>query len=168
MSSLVAKGPADKQGDLQPSDRIVAVGQEEEGPMEDVIGWRLDEVVQLIRGPKGTTVRLQVIPAKSKSTDERKTITIVRNTVKLEEQSAQKRIIELPQGGGDPLRVGVIDIPAFYIDWSLSPDDPDYRSASTDVARLLAELDPGTDAVVVDLRSNGGGSRLCAGQGSCQ
>ena len=84
--------------------------------MQDIIGWRLDEVVELIRGPKGTTVRLEVIPAKSKSTDERKTITIVRNTVKLEEQSAQKKVLEIPQGD-KVIRVGVIDVPAFYIDF---------------------------------------------------
>jgi len=95
VSSLVAKGPADKEGELRPSDRIVSVGQGVDGALEDIIGWRLDEVVQLIRGPKDTTVRLEVIPAKSKSTDERKVITIVRNKVKLEEQSAQKKMLEI-------------------------------------------------------------------------
>ncbi|RLA38641.1 MAG: peptidase S41, partial [Gammaproteobacteria bacterium] len=115
VARLVAKGPADKQGMLKPSDKIIAVGQGTDGEMEDVIGWRLDEVVQLIRGPKDTTVRLEIIPAKSKSPDERKIITIVRNKVKLEEQSAQKKILDIP-AGEDTRKVGVIDIPAFYID----------------------------------------------------
>ena len=91
VTRLVPKGPADKQGELHPSDRIVGVGQGTDGEIEDVIGWRLDEVVELIRGPKDSTVRLEVIPAKSKATDQRKVITIVRNEVKLEEQSAQKK-----------------------------------------------------------------------------
>ncbi|MBT5006476.1 MAG: carboxy terminal-processing peptidase [Halieaceae bacterium] len=159
VARLVPKGPADKQGDLEPSDKIVGVGQGDEGDIEDVIGWRLDEVVQLIRGPKDSTVRLQVIPGKSKSTDERKTITIVRNEVKLEEQSAQKEILEIPNGD-DTIKVGVIDIPAFYIDFeAMRRGDKDYKSTTRDVKKLLQELqDEGVDGLVVDLRNNGGGS----------
>jgi carboxyl-terminal processing protease len=156
---LVAKGPADKQGDLQPSDRIVGVGQDEDGPIEDVVGWRLDEVVQLIRGPKGSTVRLEVIPAKAKSTGKREIITIVRNEVKLEEQSAQKEILEIPNGE-KVLRIGVIDIPAFYIDFAaMRRGEENYKSTSRDVRRLLGELqEEDIDGLVVDLRNNGGGS----------
>lgn len=159
VSSLVAKGPADKQGELRPADRIVAVAQGEEGTLEDVIGWRLDEVVELIRGPKDTVVRLEVIPAKSKSTDERKVITIVRNKVKLEEQSAQKEILELPNGD-ETVKVGVINIPAFYIDFdAMRRGEKDYKSTTRDVKVLLQELqDEGVDGVVIDLRNNGGGS----------
>lgn len=159
VARLVPKGPADKQGDLEPSDKIVGVGQGDEGDIEDVIGWRLDEVVQLIRGPKDSTVRLQVIPGKSKSTDERKTITIVRNEVKLEEQSAQKKILEIPNGD-DTIKVGVIDIPAFYIDFeAMRRGDKEYKSTTRDVKKLLQELqDEGVDGLVVDLRNNGGGS----------
>lgn len=159
VSRLVPKGPADKQGELQASDRIVGVGQGDDGDIEDVIGWRLDEVVELIRGPKDTTVRLQVIPAKSKSTDERKTITIVRNKVKLEEQSAQKKILEVPNGD-EILKVGVIDIPAFYIDFeAMRRGDKDYKSTTRDVKKLLQELqEEGIDGLVMDLRNNGGGS----------
>ncbi|AQA19005.1 peptidase S41 [Halioglobus japonicus] len=159
VSRLVPKGPADKQGELQASDRIVGVGQGDDGDIEDVIGWRLDEVVELIRGPKDTTVRLQVIPAKSKSTDERKTITIVRNKVKLEEQSAQKKILEVPNGD-EVLKVGVIDIPAFYIDFeAMRRGDKDYKSTTRDVKKLLQELqEEGIDGLVMDLRNNGGGS----------
>lgn len=159
VARLVPKGPADKQGELHPSDRIVAVGQDEAGEMEDVIGWRLDEVVELIRGPKDSTVRLEVIPAKSKATDQRKIITIVRNKVKLEEQSAQKSILEVPSGD-KVLKVGVIDIPAFYIDFdAMRRGDKEYKSTTRDVKKLLQELqDEGVDGLVIDLRNNGGGS----------
>ncbi len=156
---LVPKGPADKQGELHPSDRIVAVGQGEDGEMVDVIGWRLDEVVQLVRGEKGSTVRLEVIPAKSKTSDERKRFAIVRNEVKLEEQSAQKRVLEVPNGE-QTLKVGVIDIPAFYIDFeAMRRGDKDYKSTTRDVKKLLQELqEEDVDGLVIDLRNNGGGS----------
>ena len=159
VSSLVAKGPADKEGELRPSDRIVSVGQGVDGALEDIIGWRLDEVVQLIRGPKDTTVRLEVIPAKSKSTDERKVITIVRNKVKLEEQSAQKKMLEIP-AGDEIIKIGVIDIPAFYIDFdAMRRGEKDYKSTTRDVKKLLQELEiDGVDGIIIDLRNNGGGS----------
>jgi len=159
VARLVAKGPADKQGELHPSDRIVGVGQGEDGELEDVIGWRLDEVVELIRGPKDSTVRLEVIPAKAKTTDQRKVITIVRNEVKLEEQSAQTRVLEIPNGD-QVIKVGVIDIPAFYIDFdAMRRGDKEYKSTTRDVKKLLQELqEEGVDGIVVDLRNNGGGS----------
>ena len=159
VARLVAKGPADKQGELQPADRIVGVGQGVDGRIEDVVGWRLDEVVELIRGPKDSTVRLEVIPAKAKSTDKHKIITIVRNKVKLEEQSAQKRVLEVPDGDR-VIKVGVIDIPAFYIDFdAMRRGDKQYKSTTRDVKKLLHELqDEGVDGILVDLRNNGGGS----------
>ena len=159
VARLVAKGPADKQGELKPSDKIVGVGQGEDGPIEDVIGWRLDEVVELIRGPKDSTVRLQVMPAKSKTADENKIVTIVRNKVKLEEQSAQKKILEVPDGD-KMIKVGVIDIPAFYIDFdAMRRGDEEYKSTTRDVKILLQELqDEGVEGIVIDLRNNGGGS----------
>lgn len=156
---LVAAGPAAKQGQLQPSDRIVAVAQGKEGEFQDVVGMRLDEVVHLIRGPKDSLVRLEVIPVSAKSDDQHQVIDIVRNTVKLEEQSAQKKIIEVLDG--DRLvKVGVIDIPAFYIDFeALRRGDTDYKSTTRDVQKLLAELiDDGVEGVIIDLRENGGGS----------
>ena len=159
VARLVAKGPADKQGELHPSDRIVGVGQGVDGELEDVIGWRLDEVVELIRGPKDSTVRLEVIPAKSKSTDQRKIITIVRNKVKLEEQSAQKKVLEIPSGD-DTKKIGVIDIPAFYIDFdAMRRGEKNYKSTTRDVKKLLEQLQKeGVDGIVIDLRNNGGGS----------
>jgi carboxyl-terminal processing protease len=160
VSRLVAAGPADKQGELKPADRIIAVGQGDSGPLVDVIGWRLDEVVDLIRGPKGTTVRLSVIPADAASTEVHKEIQIVRNTVKLEEQSAHSRILEVPAGEDSTIKVGVIDIPAFYIDFeAMRRGDDDYKSTTRDVRRLLDELEnEGVEGIVVDLRNNGGGS----------
>lgn len=160
VARVVPAGPADKQGQLRPSDRIVAVAQGEEGAYEDVIGWRLDEVVQLIRGPKGSTVRLQVLPAKAGADAKREEIRIVRNEVKLEEQSAQKKIIEIPHGDAEPLRIGVIDIPTFYIDFeAMRRGDEDYKSTTRDVRRLLGELEEEqVDGLIIDLRNNGGGS----------
>jgi carboxyl-terminal processing protease len=159
VARIVPAGPADKQGELKPSDRIVAVGQGDEGAFEDVIGWRLDEVVALIRGPKGTTVRLEVMPASDKAGEERRVITIVRNKVKLEEQSAQKEIIEVPNGD-EVIKLGVIDIPAFYIDFEgMRRGEPDFKSTTRDVKRLLDELIAAeVDGVIIDLRNNGGGS----------
>tara|TARA_R110002110_G_scaffold166675_1_gene367470 strand:- start:30075 stop:32177 length:2103 start_codon:yes stop_codon:yes gene_type:complete len=159
VARIVPKGPAYKQGELHPSDRIVAVGQGTDGELVDVIGWRLDEVVELIRGPKDSTVRLQVIPAKSKTTDQRKVITIVRNKVKLEEQSAQKKVIEV-ENEGEKVKVGVIDIPAFYIDFdAMRRGEKDYKSTTRDVRKLIDELrEEGVEGLVVDLRNNGGGS----------
>jgi carboxyl-terminal processing protease len=159
VARLVPAGPADKQGELKPSDLIVGVGQGEKGDIEDVVGWRLDEVVDLIRGPKDSIVRLEVIPAKSKGTDQHKIITIVRNEVKLEEQSAQKKILEIPDGDRT-IKVGVIDIPAFYIDFdAMRRGDKEYKSTTRDVKKLLAELqEEGVEGIVIDLRNNGGGS----------
>ena len=161
---LVHAGPAYKEGALQPSDRIVAVAQGD-GKFEDVVGLRLDEVVKLIRGEKGTTVQLEVIPVSAKTDDEHSVITIVRDTVKLEEQSAQKKVLEVLQG--DKLvKIGIIDIPAFYIDFeAMRRGDPEYKSTTRDVKKLLAELlDEGAEGIIIDLRDNGGGSLQEANQ----
>jgi carboxyl-terminal processing protease len=156
---LVPAGPADKQGDLSPSDLIIGVGQGAEGPIEDVVGWRLDEVVDLIRGPRETTVRLEVIPGKGK-TDQRQVVAIERNKVKLEEQAAQSELLELEDVDGASRKVGVIEIPAFYIDFAaLRRGDEDYKSTTRDVKKLIEELQAqGAEALVIDLRNNGGGS----------
>ncbi len=155
---LVPAGPADKTGQLKATDRIIGVGQGTDGEIEDVIGWRLDDVVQLIRGPKDTTVRLEI---KSSDQEERapKIVKIVRNKVKLEEQSAQKRIIEVNHLGRD-FKLGVIEIPAFYIDFAaLQRGDEDYKSTSRDVEKLINELkEEDIEGLIIDLRNNGGGS----------
>lgn len=152
---LVPAGPAEKAGELKPSDKIIAVGQNKD-EMEDVIGWRLDEVVNLIRGEKGTTVYLEIMQDDS---NEHKTITIVRDKVKLEEQSAQKDIIEIERNG-QKQKIGIINIPTFYIDFqALQMGNPDYKSTSRDVAKLVAELkEDKVSGIVIDLRNNGGGS----------
>ena len=165
VTRLVPAGPADKQGGLRPSDLIMGVGQGETGPIEDVIGWRLDEIVDLIRGPRDTTVRLEVIPDKGK-TDQRRVVPIRRNEVKLEEQAAQKQIIEFTDEDGQTHRVGVIDIPAFYIDFeAYRRGDKLYRSTTRDVKKLVDELvSDSVEGIVIDLRDNGGGSLQEANQ----
>ena len=165
VSRLIPAGPADKQGQLQPSDLIIGVGQGEDGPIEDVVGWRLDEVVDLIRGPRDTLVRLEVIPGKGK-TDQRRVVPIRRNEVELEEQAAQQEIIEFTDEADQKHRIGVIDIPAFYIDFdAYRRGDEDYRSTTRDVQRLIVELmAEDVEGLVIDLRDNGGGSLQEANQ----
>ncbi len=156
---VVPAGPADKQSDLIAAELIIAVGQGKAGPMTDVIGWRLDDVVDLVRGKKGTVVRLDVIPAAGRA-DEARRLTITRNEVQLEEQAAQSKIIKINDLDGSPRKIGVIDIPAFYLDFdAYRKGDPDFRSTTRDVAKLVNELnDAGVDGLVIDLRGNGGGS----------
>ena len=155
--SIVPGGPAGSAGELQVGDRVVAVGQGDQGAMVDVVGWRVDDVVELIRGRKGTKVRLDVLPADAGVDAKPRQIAIVRDTVKLEQQAAQKRIVEV----GDR-RIGVVELPTFYLDFEARRrGDADARSATADVARLLRELRAAkVDGVVVDLRDNGGGSLL--------
>lgn len=155
---LVPAGPADKAGNIKPAERIVSVGQGEKGPLIDVVGWRLDDVVELIRGPKGSIVRLEVLPKEGDVTPAR-TVSIVRNTVQLEEQAAQKKLLTL-QRNGHPYRVGIIEVPTFYADFKAQSDgDPNYKSTTRDVAMLIEELKKdGVDALLIDLRNNGGGS----------
>ncbi|MCY4473037.1 MAG: carboxy terminal-processing peptidase [Kistimonas sp.] len=161
--SLVPAGPADRAGQLKPGDRIVAVSQEK-GPMIDVVGMRLDDVVRLIRGEKGTRVRLKVMPA-GVSDSKGNLYTIVRDKVRLEEQSARKTVLDLDTEYGKR-RIGVITIPAFYLDFiAAMQNKKDYKSTTRDVRRLLMELKKEKiDALVVDLRSNNGGSLQEANQ----
>ena len=156
--SLVTAGPADKSGDIEPADKIISVGQGAGGPLIDVVGWRLDDVVELIRGPKGSVVRLEVVPAKSDSSDS-KVISITRNTVQLEEQAAQAKLLTLNDGARD-VRIGVIDVPTFYVDFNASQQgDENYRSTTRDVAALIDQLkQEKIDGLIIDLRNNGGGS----------
>lgn len=156
---LVPAGPAEKSKQLAPADRIIAVGQGNKD-LVDVIGWRLDEVVKLIRGPKGSQVRLEVIPATNPPNDlSSKVINITREAVKLEEQAAKKSILELEQNG-QTSKVGVIEIPTFYLDFKAYRNgDPDYKSTTRDVKKLITELnEEGVEGIVIDLRNNGGGS----------
>lgn len=158
VARLVPGGPAAKHGALRTSDRIVAVGQDESDEMVDVVGWRLDDVVDLIRGPKGSTVRIEIVRGTG-SAEEHQTISIVREQVKLEEQAAQSEVLELHFDGALH-KIGVIDIPAFYADFeAMQRGDANFRSTTRDVARLLAELqEQKVEGIIVDLRDNGGGS----------
>jgi carboxyl-terminal processing protease len=155
---IIPGGPADLQGLLKASDKIAGVGQGD-GEIVDVVGWRLDDVVALIRGEKDSTVRLQVIPSKGAGAGSSKVISIVRDKVKLEEKSAQSKVLDIVQDDRN-YKLGVIDIPAFYLDFEAYRNrDPDYRSTTKDVLRLLEELEEqGVDGIVLDLRNNGGGS----------
>ena len=155
---LVAGGPADKAGDLQPGDRIVGVGQGAQGEIVDVLGMRLRDVVSLIRGPRGTTVRLEIIPQVS-TTEQRRVIRIVRNKVDLDEQQASRSVREVELGDRTE-KIGIIHIPAFYLDFrALRQGDPNYKSTAGDVRRLIRELsEAGVSGLVIDLRDNGGGA----------
>lgn len=154
---VVPGGPADKQGQLSPGDRILGVAQGDE-EMVDVIGWRLDDVVELIRGEKGSQVRLQINAAKALEEDSTE-IVIVRDTVRLEEQAAQSEVLEVSAGDQD-YRLGVISVPTFYMDFdAYRARDPHYKSTTRDVAQILQELErEKVDGIIIDLRNNGGGS----------
>jgi len=158
VTRVIPGGPADLQGIIQAEDKIAGVAQ---GDLEmvDVVGWRIDEVVALIRGAKGSIVRLQIIPNKGTAAGSSKIIAITRDTVKLEEKSAQSEIMELEQDG-KKIKLGVIDIPAFYMDFdAFREGDPDYKSTTRDVRNILKELaKEDVDGIVLDLRNNGGGS----------
>ena len=158
ISRIIPGGPADLQGILKARDKIISVGQSA-NDMVDVIGWRLDDVVQLIRGDKDSTVWLEVLSGGSDSTDSSKIVTIVRDKVKLEDKSVQSKIINVQQDGVD-LTLGVIEIPAFYMDFeAYRKRDPNYKSTTRDVYKLLMEMrKEKVDGIVLDLRNNGGGS----------
>jgi len=156
--SIIPGGPAAIDGKLKPNDRITAVAQGPEGDMVDVVGWRLDDVVDLIRGPANTVVRLQIIPAGALPGSSEKVVALTRDQVKLEEQAAKSDVITVPRDGRE-WRIGVIEVPSFYRDYrALSNGDKDYTSTTKDVKRLIGELEEqGIDGLVLDLRGNGGG-----------
>ena len=156
---IVPGGPAALSGKFKVGDRIVGVGQGANGSITDVVGWRLDDVVDQIRGPKDTTVRLEVLPVDAGTDGKHVQIAIVRKKVALEEQAAKSSILEVKDG--DATRhVGVITLPTFYEDFEARRrGDKDYRSATRDVAKLLTELkQKNVDGVLIDLRNDGGGS----------
>ena len=161
ISSLVPGGPAEKSNKLKPNDRIVGVAQETEDVITDVIGWRIDDVVQLIRGPKNTEVKLEVIPATSLDESQTKIITLTRNFIKLEDQAAQKRIINIKKSDSE-YKLGVVELPAFYMDFdAYQRREYDFRSSSKDVKDLIRGMkNNDIDGLIIDLRNNGGGSLL--------
>jgi carboxyl-terminal processing protease len=156
---LVTGGPADLSQQIKAGDRIVAVAQGDSDPWLDVVGWRLDDVVDRIRGQRGTVVRLKVLPGKAGATAAEKTVRLVRDTIKLEKQAAKSEIKTLHTATDRELRIGVITIPAFYSDFEAARrGDPNYRSTTRDVRGLLNDLNGKIDGLVLDLRENGGGS----------
>ena len=159
ISSLLPGGPAAAANTLKANDRILAVGQGSAGPLTDVVGWRLDDVVQLIRGKGDTQVRLQILPAGAAPGTDQKIVALTRGKVTLENQAAKKELRQV-HVGDRTLRVGVITVPGFYEDNDArSAGDPNYRTTARDVRRLIGELQSqgALDALVLDLRGDGGG-----------
>jgi len=154
---IITGGPADLSGELGSDDRIVGVGQNKDGEIVDVIGWRLDDVVDLIRGPKGTIIKLEVLPKGIGPQGPSKIVMMTREKIKLEEQGASSSIIDIPESH---TRIGVIDLPTFYIDFAAQAEGKkDYTSTSRDVRKLIKDmLKENIDGLIVDLRDNGGGS----------
>ncbi len=164
---VIAGGPAALSELVSVDDRIVGVGQGKDAEIVDVVSWPLADVVDLIRGPKGSTIRLNIVPGNAPAGSPPKLITLVRDKIKLEEQAAKSSVVEISSAGKNR-RFGVIDLPTFYLDSAgLAQGLPDYRSTTRDVRRLLGELtstDGGVDGVIIDLRGNSGGALLEATQ----
>ena len=156
--NVIAGGPAQVDGQLKPEDRITGVAQGDDGEVVDVIGWRLDDVVQIIRGPGGTLVRLQILPAGVAPGSPERILSLVRDKVKLEEQAAKSDRLEISHEGSS-YHIGVIRVPSFYLDYAArTRGEEDYTSTTRDVERLVGELEAeGIDGLVLDLRQNGGG-----------
>ncbi|MCK6618310.1 MAG: carboxy terminal-processing peptidase [Cyclobacteriaceae bacterium] len=156
---ILPGGPAEKTKLVNVNDRIIGVAQGDEGEMVDVIGWRIDDVVKLIKGPKGTKVRLTILPAETGVTGPSVVVTLIRDKIKLEDLTAKKKVIDYVQNGRR-LKLGVITLPSFYFDWeAYQKGDPNYNSTTKDIKRLIAELQKeGIDGLAIDLRNNGGGS----------
>ena len=156
IKELVAGGPAEKSKRLRQNDRIIAVAQGDQEPV-DIVDMKLDKAVGLIRGPKGTEVRLTIIPANATDPSVRRVVTLIRDEIKLEEQAAKAKIVDLP--GTNGMRLGLIDLPSFYHEFPTAEKSTDLKSSTADVKRLLRKLKKEkVDGVVLDLRQNGGGS----------
>ena len=157
--SLVPGGPAEKSGEILPEDKITRIRQidAEDKEYVDVVGWRIDEVVDLIRGESGTQVEIEFISSDSADST-RKLVTLTREEIKLEDRAAKSKIIETKEGN----KIGIIDLPSFYIDFNAYQNrDSDYRSSSNDVQDILKNFNiEGVDAVILDLRNNGGGALI--------
>lgn len=159
---VIVGGPVFREKALEIDDKIIAVAQGEDGEFEDIVGWRLDRAVSKIKGPKGTIVRLKVIPAGQEMTANPKIVSLTREKIVVEEESAKKEIKIVKGEDGKDYKVGIISIPKFYLDFNaLRNRDPNYKSTTRDVKLILDTLkQENVDAVLVDLRFNGGGSLL--------
>jgi carboxyl-terminal processing protease len=156
---ILPGGPAEKTKLVNVNDRIIGVGQGTEGEIVDVVGWRIDDVVKLIKGPKGTSVRLQILPAETGVTGPSKIVTLIRDKIKLEDLTAKKQVVEFTNQG-KAMKLGVITLPSFYMDFdAYQKGDPNYNSTTRDVKKYVLELQKeGVQGIVLDLRNNGGGS----------
>lgn len=156
---IIPGGSAAQDGELKPNDRITAVAQGKDGKFVDVIGWRVDDVVDLIRGPKDSVVKLQILPGGAAPGAPEKTVTLVRKEIQLANQAAKSEVKTIQRDGRD-FKVGVINVPAFYLDYRGKMNgDKDYRSTTRDVRKLINKLKgQGIDGLVLDMRNNGGGS----------
>ncbi len=154
---IIKGGPADLSNEIKADDRIVGVGQDTDGKIVDVIGWRLDDVVDLIRGPKDSIIRVEVLPKDIGAEGTSKIVTMTRDKIKLEEQDASSSIIDVPD---TDTRIGVINLPTFYIDFAAQAEGKkDYKSTSRDVRKLITSMvKENISGLIIDLRSNGGGS----------
>jgi carboxyl-terminal processing protease len=153
-------GPAMKSKLIKPNDRIIAVAQGTNAPV-DVVDMKLNKVVEMIRGRKGTEVRLTIIPADAADSSTRKVVSLIRDEIQLEDQQAKAKLIELPTAkeNAKPLRLGIIDLPSFYSDFGPRPTSGERKSTTTDVAKLLKKLnEENVNGIILDLRRNGGGS----------
>ncbi|NJD23197.1 MAG: tail-specific protease [Melioribacter sp.] len=159
VASIVPGGPANKSGLLHEEDKIIGVAQGEDGEMVDIIGWRVDDAIQLIRGKKGTVVRLQIMKAKDGPGDPPTEIKIVREKIKLEEQAAKDEILNIEESGKS-FKLGIVKLPSFYTDFEAQQKgDPNYKSTTRDVKNILNKFkEQKVDGVILDLRNNGGGS----------
>ena len=159
VAEIIPGGPADKSDLIHANDFIIGVAQGLEGEMVDVIGWRIDEVVKLIKGPKGTTVRLRILPSQTGVAGLSTELILVRDKIALKDQEAKKKVINY-QAGVKNLKLGVITLQSFYMDYeAYQKGDPNFTSTTRDVKKLIVELqNEGIDGLVMDLRNNGGGS----------
>jgi carboxyl-terminal processing protease len=156
---ILPGGSAQQSGELKATDRIIAVGQGKSGEMVDVVGWRLDDVVALIRGPNGSFVRLLIQPGKASTDAKERVVTLPRTKITLEAQAAKKELRTIERGE-EKLRIGVITVPSFYQDYNArAAGEEEFRSTTRDVRRLLEQFEEegGIDGLVLDLRENGGG-----------
>ena len=159
ITRLIPGGPAEKSGLIKVSDKIVGVASTLDDELEDVRDWRIDEVVKLIRGPKQTAVKLEILSASASDDEVGRIIEITRDVVKLEDQAAKKKEINISRDGNF-FNIGVIELPTFYMDFEAYKKNRfDYKSSSKDVRNLLRELSKSdSDGIIIDLRGNGGGS----------
>ena len=159
IQSVVAGGPADKSHQINPGDRILAVAQGKDGEFQDIIGWRIDNAIKLIRGNKGTVVKLKILPQGKAVSDQPKTIELVRDKIVLKDQLV-KQEIKIYNSNGKTYKIGIINVPAFYADFNAArAGDANYQSTTRDMRLILDTLKrANVDGIVVDLRENGGGS----------